>query len=156
MTNFKTKRYGKTTYQSDITLLCNAIQANDIHMTMKNIFVKNIVKVDEKHWLFTIRHDEKYIKEISKMITAEELKVIDFFERINLEQIAYELMKFIECSGRNWKARLKTEWENNTTTASLTILRNRFPFNSIDGIKSSDSEDKIFSKLANAYIEENT
>ena len=74
---FKTKKYGKTTHQTDIKLKCNAIQAEDVHMNVKHVFVKSIVKVDDNNWLFTIRHDEKYLDKIREMTAVEELNLFN-------------------------------------------------------------------------------
>ena len=74
---FKTKKYGKATNQTDIKLECSAVMANDIHINLKHIFIKNIVKIDDNNWLFTIRHDDKYLDKIKKMATAEELIVFN-------------------------------------------------------------------------------
>jgi len=98
---------------------------------------------------------------ISKKEAAEYLEkrrdkaidVIKFFENINIKQIAFELMLFIKHNGKNWKSRLKDEWNSYNSFAALRRLRNHFNHESIfKNISKKDDEDAIRSKLSLSYI----
>lgn len=104
---------------------------------------------------------------VSRVITEEDAvdfldirteaasEVIGLFEKIDLKQIAYELMVFIKYNGRSWKSRLKDEWDSYGSSAALRRLRNYFEHGYIfKNITKDDDEEKIFSKLSISYVNE--
>ncbi len=85
------------------------------------------------------------------------LKLATFFEDIDLKQIAYELYLFRKHNGRNWKSRLREEWEIYSVSPALKRLANNFSHDDIFGSKAilaSDDEEAIFSKLALSYVKD--
>jgi hypothetical protein len=87
---------------------------------------------------------------------VEALKVVEFFEQINLKGIAFELMCFIKHNGRVWKSRLQAEWLENSSTPALARLRNHFDHKAIfrqKAILAFADEESIFSTLAEIYME---
>jgi len=85
------------------------------------------------------------------------LDIADFFEKIDLKQIAFELYLFIKHNGRNWKSCLRGDWESCLATPALIRLRNHFEHSYLFKQKSVmlfDDEQILFSKLSLIYIRE--
>lgn len=85
----------------------------------------------------------------------EALDVADFFEKINLKQIAFELYTYIKYNGRKWKSRIREDWESCLATPALTRLRNHFEHSFLFKQKSImlfDDEQILFAKLSLIYI----
>jgi len=69
----KTKKYGKNTNETEIKLRCSAIQSEDAFMNIKRLNIKFMSKFDDDYWVFTTRHNIKYLDKIKSIKMIKEL-----------------------------------------------------------------------------------
>ena len=129
---------------------------------------KSLKYIEQYSYTFLTNNDKFLFinsEGVSKSITQEDavdflnnrteaaFKVIEQLERVDLKQIAYELMAFIKHNGKSWKTRLRDEWDSYNSAAALRRLRNYFDHEFIfKNISKTDDEDAIYSKLSISYI----
>ena len=114
---------------------------------------KNFLLVDTEGKSKAINQDEACALLMQR--SDEVLSLADFLEKINLRQIAFELMTFIKYNKRVWKKRLREDFESGRSTPALQRLRNHFEHNVLFApkfITEADNEMDIFCKLAQSYV----